>query len=334
MTFDEVFSFTNLLKMHKKCRVCKSHKKETVLFELNLGQNLAKLSKEALNGYKVSNYKTFKIYEPKKRIIEALPYKDRLVQMALCKNIIEPVLEKRLIYDNCACRKGKGTHFAISRLERFLHKFFITNGQSGYFLKVDISKYFASIKHSVLKEKLKKCPFDTKTFDMMFAFIDSKNAEKGIGLPLGNQTSQWFALLYFDEIDRLIKEKLKIKFYLRYMDDLILLGESKQYLMFCRKEIARVCNQNLGLKLNSKTQVGKLCDGIDFLGFRHSLSKSGKVVRVLRKQAKQRLRKRLKLLKLLKQNCIVDREFFQIRINSFKAHLGYITMKNPYFFDV
>lgn len=107
--------------------------------------------------YKVGTYKQFKIYEPKERIIEALPYKDRVVLMALCSNIIEPKFERRLIYDNVACRKGKGTDFGIKRLEKFLHSYykkFKTN--QGYVLKCDVRKYFQNIDHTILFNKLKK----------------------------------------------------------------------------------------------------------------------------------------------------------------------------------
>lgn len=328
MTFEEVFSFSNLLKMHKKCRVGKSHKREVIQFELKLGENLVALSKQIKKGYKVSNYKIFQIYEPKQRVIEALPYKDRLAQMALCKNLVEPVLEKRLIFDNCACRKNKGTHFAILRLESFLHKYYINHGMKGYFLKIDISKYFASINHEILKKKLKKCPFDEKTMNLMFSFIDSKNSDTGIGLPLGNQTSQWFALFYLDEIDRLIKEKLNIKYYIRYMDDLILIDQSKQWLSFCKNKIENQCQNNLGLSLNSKTQIGRLCDGVDFLGFRHILKKSGKVVRVLRQQAKKRMKKKLKFLKALTKYEVVGEDYVAIRLASFSAHLRYCSAKS------
>jgi len=103
-----------------------------------------------------------------------------------------------------------------------------------FFLKIDISKYFASIQHKILKQKLLRCGFEERELQLMFAFIDSSNFETGVGLPLGNQTSQWFALLYLDEIDRLIKEKLKIKFYIRYMDDLILIHQNKTKLRDCK----------------------------------------------------------------------------------------------------
>ena len=159
-----------------------------------------------------------------------------------------------------------------------------------FFLKIDISNYFASIQHKILKQKLLRCGFEERELQLMFAFIDSSNFETGVGLPLGNQTSQWFALLYLDEIDRLIKEKLKIKFYIRYMDDLILIHQNKTKLRDCKQIVEKVCFEKLKLNLNSKTQIGRLCDGINFLGFRNILTEKGRVIRVLRQQAKFRLK--------------------------------------------
>ncbi len=322
MTFEECFSFENLIKMHKRCRVGKTHKKEVIGFELNLGENLIKLSMEVLKGYKVSKYKKFKIYEPKERIIEALPYKDRLVQMALCCGIIEPILGRKLVYDNTACQKGKGTHFAIKRLHGFLNKFYINNkSNAGYFLKVDIAKYFASINHEILKNKLLKCFNDKKTLELMFKFIDSSNCESGYGLPLGNQTSQWFALLYLDEIDRLIKETMRFKYYVRYMDDLIIICEDKEKLEKAKIEIDDKCKKNLKLNINAKTQIGLLKNGIDFLGFRHILSESGKIIMLLRQQAKYRIKNKLKLIKKLKDNGYITDDKIKLRLNAYKGHL-------------
>lgn len=320
MTFDECFELENLVKIHKRCRCGKAHKKEVIGFELNLSQNIVRLSKEIKKGYKVSKYKTFNIYDPKERVIEALPYKDRLVQMALCEGIIAPYLEKRLIVDNVACRKKKGTAFAFKRLNKFLHNYFIKYGNEGYFLKVDIRKYFASINHEILIKKLKACNFDERALDLMCKFISvGKDCEKGI--PLGNQTSQWFALLYLDEVDRLIKEKLGIKYYIRYMDDLILIDRDKEKLKQSLLAIRQRCEDKLLLELNAKTQIGKLKDGFDFLGFRFSLCDNGHINKKLKKQAKVRIKKKFKLIKILKENDIIDKQYIDRRLASYRGHL-------------
>lgn len=328
---EDAFSFEKLLEAHKKCRCSKQHKRETINFELNLSQNLIQLSQQIINKtYQVGKYKQFITYEPKERIIEALAYKDRVVLMALCHNIIEPRFEKRLIYDNVACRKGKGTDFGIRRLEQFLHSYYRKYGNDGYILKCDIRKYFQSINHEILLNKLKKEKFDEDEIWLLKLIIDSKNKENGVGLPIGNQTSQWFGLYYLDEIDRLIKEKLRIKYYVRYMDDMILIHHDKEYLKYCKEQIIECARNNLKLELNQKTQISSLKNGIDFLGFRHILTESGKVLRLLRSQAKVKLKRNMKLLSKLKEQRVVDDDYIRLRLNAFYAHICHSNAKSLY----
>lgn len=328
---EDAFSFQKLLEAHRKCRCSKQHKRETINFEINLSQNLSKLSNEILNKtYMVGSYKQFKIFEPKERLIEALSYKDRVVLMALCSNIIEPKFEKRLIYDNVACRKGKGTDFGIKRLQEFLHSYYKKYGSDGYVLKCDVRKYFQSINHEVLFNKLQKENFDKDELWILKLIIDSKNKETGVGLPIGNQSSQWFGLYYLDEIDRLIKEKLRIKYYVRYMDDMILVHHDKDYLKYCKQQIERCANNNLKIELNNKTQITHLKNGVDFLGFKHILTENGKVLKLLRGQAKVRLKKNIRLLAKLKQQNIVDDDYIDKRLNSFYAHICHSNAKSLY----
>lgn len=328
---EQAFSFEKLLEAHKKCRCSKQHKRETINFEIGLSQNLTVMSTQLLNKtYQVGKYKKFKIYEPKEREIEALSYKDRVVLMALCSNIIEPKFEKRLIYDNVACRKNKGTDFGIKRLEKFLHSYYRKYGNKGYALKCDIRKYFQNINHEILLSKLKKEKFDEEDLWILKLIIDSKNQETGVGLPIGNQSSQWFALYYLDEIDRLVKEKLRIKYYIRYMDDMILIHNDKEYLKYCKEQIRKCASENLKLELNNKTQIVRLEDGIDFLGFRHILTEKGKVLRLLRGQAKVRLKNKMKILSKLKEKHLVDEEYINLRVNAFYAHICHSNAKSLY----
>lgn len=330
----DAFTFGKLLDAHKKCRCSKQHKKETITFELNLSKYLATLSHDLLHKtYKLGKYKQFYIYEPKKRNIEALSYKDRVVLMALCQHIIEPKMEKRLIYDNVACRKGKGTHFGLKRLEEFLHEYYKEyKSNQGYFLKCDIKKYFQSIDHKVLFDHLCKMDFDEEDRWILRLIIDSKYQEEGIGLPIGNQTSQWFGLFYLDRVDRLIKEQLHIRYYVRYMDDMILVHHDKAYLKYCKNRIEQCCEKVLHLSLNQKTQIAPLKSGIDFLGFRTILTPSGKVIRLLRSQAKTRLRHNMRTLSRLKEQGLVDDEYVKVRLNAYQAHLchsqSYQLLKN------
>lgn len=330
MNVDEIFSFENLYRAHKECRRSKQNISEIINFELNLSYNISKLVRSLKNKtYKFGKYYKFYIYEPKERLIEALPYKDRIVIKCFCNTVLIPKLQNRLINDNVACRKGKGTLYGIKRLELFLKREYIKkNSNEIYYLKCDIKKYFPSINHEILLTMLSKLNFSEDEMWFIKKTIKEQPNNSLIGLPLGNQTSQWYALLYLNKIDRLIKEKLRVKGYVRYMDDMILIHHNKSFLQKCKKEIEKKCKDELKLELNGKTQIGKVKYGIDFLGFRHVLTKTGKVVRKLRKSSKQRLKHHLKILKKLEDKKIVDKDYVLVRKNSYYSHILYSNEKN------
>ena len=138
---------------------------------------------------------------------------------------------------------------------------------------------------------------------------------------IGNQSSQWFALLYLNVIDRYIKEDLRVKSYIRYMDDMILIHRDKSYLQYALSKIKQKCEDELKLYLNQKTQIGIVKNGIDFLGYRHILNENGSITRKLRVSSKQRLKKHLKTLHKLREKGIVDDEYVYIRKNAFYNHI-------------
>lgn len=227
-----------------------------------------------------------------------------------------------MIYDNSACRKGKGTDFAINRLHKFLRKEYIKeNNNNMYFLKCDIQKYFPSINHDILINLLKEIDFSEDEMWLITKLIREQPDNASIGLPLGNQSSQCFALYYLNTIDRYIKEKLQIKYYVRYMDDMILIHRDKQYLDYCKNEIDKLCNELLDLKLNQKTQIGIVKNGIDFLGYRHILTGKGRTIVKLRYSSKQRMKKHLKTINKLYDNGVVDDEYVYSRKNAFYNHI-------------
>ena len=155
---------------------------------------------------------------------------------------MEPKLESKLIFDNVACRKNKGTLFGLERLKLFLRKFYNVNkNNNGYFLKCDIKKYFQNINHKILRDQLAKV-LDEEELWFVDNLLQNTYADTGVGLPIGNQTSQWFALFYLNGLDHFIKETLKIKYYVRYMDDMILVHKDKEYLKHCKEEIENYCS--------------------------------------------------------------------------------------------
>ena len=323
MNLEEIFNFENLYKAHQMCRKSKQHKGEVIRFETNLSENIYKLQKSLIKKtYKFGKYKNFIIYEPKKRLIQALPYKDRVVIRCFCDNVIIPKIDKKLINDNVACRKDKGTSYGINRLHNFLRKEYYSHKDNKiYYLKCDIKKYFPSINHHILLNLLKKINFSIDELWFLEKILNEQPDNSETGLALGNQSSQWFALYYLNKVDRLIKEKLHVKHYIRYMDDMILIHRNKQFLQDCLVKIKDVCNKELKLELNEKTQIGLVYNGIDFLGFNHKLTQNGKIIMKIRSSSKRRMIKHLKTLNKLKNKEIIDDDYIHSRINAYKTHI-------------
>lgn len=326
--YEKICDFKNLYEAHLNSRKGKRNKSEVITFEMNLAYHLLKMQHELVNKcYTMKGYYHFTIYEPKKREIHATYYEDRVLQHCLCDVVLEPHLSKRLIYDNAACQKHKGTHFAMRRLQQFLCHYYKHYGSRGYVLKCDIKKYFANIDHDVLKYKLQKVFDDEDLLELLFQLIDSYKVDsQSRGLPLGNQTSQWFAIFYLDQVDRFIKEELRIKYYTRYMDDFILIHPDKKYLKYCLEEIHKVVSQDLKLTLNNKTQLFPLKEGIEYLGFRFYLKNNGKVVRRMRSSSKKRCIRRLHKLKEDYTKGIIDSHDVKQCLASYNGHLKHEQM--------
>lgn len=297
--WEKIISFESLYKAHRRARLSKRHKKEVVEFENNLSENLWKLHYELKYGkYKISGYRSFMIYDPKKREIQAISYRDRVVQHSLCDNYLIPLLEKKLIYDNVACRKKKGSSLAFKRLREFMTEHYKKYGEKGYFIKLDVKKYFNTIDHVVLKEKLKTIVTDDNILRLLFFIIDSYCFSDNRGLPMGNQSSQCFALLYLDGVDKFIKRSLKVTGYVRYMDDFILLTDERQsavgYLNKTSDSITR-----LNIDVNGKSQIIPIKNGIGFLGWRFRFLKDGKISQTLKKDTRRRILCKVKTLRFL-----------------------------------
>lgn len=323
-SYAEIFSFQNLYAAHMVARKSKRHKKDVILFEMELGNNLWRLHECLIKReYKIQEYNKFTVYEPKKREIQALPYADRIIQHALCDNYLYPFLANRFIYDNCACQIGKGTDFGRDRLTGFIREHYRANGNKGYILKADIKGFFANIDHRVLKQKLNKAIGNQDIMELLDTIVDSYNSDTGEGLPMGNQTSQLFALYYLDSLDRLIKEKLKIKHYTRYMDDCVLIHPDKEYLQFCLREMTRLVEEDLKLEFNQKTQIFPISEGVDYLGFHFYLTNTGKVIRKLRQSSKVRFKKRLKFMQKGFYTGTMELDDIKRSLASYNGHLSH-----------
>jgi RNA-directed DNA polymerase len=227
--YEDLTAFPNLLRAARQAQRGKRFLPATLAFNHRLETELLLLQRELqTQTYRPGPFKTFTINDPKPRRISAAPYRDRVVHHALC-NVIEPIYERVFIYDSYACRKGKGTHAAVDRLTHFMQS-------ADYVLKCDIRKYFASVDHAILKQTLRRkigCP---PTLDLIDRLIDHSNPQEETadyfpgddlftpltrrrGLPIGNQTSQFFANVALDPLDHFIKEELGCRRYIRYVDD-------------------------------------------------------------------------------------------------------------------
>ena len=261
--FEKITAFDNLQHAARSTLIGKKYKKEGAWFYFHLENLLIQLQEELITGkYQLGPYRVFPIRDPKPRMIAAAPLRDRVVHHALCR-IIGPILERSLIYDTYACRLGRGTHAAVARAQSFCRG-------ASYYLKCDIRKYFASIRHDVLKNMLARLIKDARVLVLLEKIIDHclPGAEPGVGLPIGNLTSQYFANLYLGRLDHFIKEKLRIKSYVRYMDDFILFAGEKEWLRGALLEIREFLDAHLRLRLKEKAVfLAPVNQGAPFLGF-------------------------------------------------------------------
>lgn len=240
--------------------------------------------------YRHGLYKAFKINDPKPRDIHKANVRDRLVHHAIYR-VLYPYFDRTFIFDSYSCRLHKGTHRAINRFRVYGWKVSLNNTKTAWILKCDIKKFFASIDHKILKDILSKYIEDTNTLWLLGEIIDSFHTENEIGLPLGNLTSQLLVNIYMNEFDQFMKRVLKVKYYIRYADDFIILHEDRQYLINLLPDISEFLNIRLKLILHPvKVFIKPLNLGIDFLGWVHFAYH-----RVLRTSTKRRMFNKLKL---------------------------------------
>lgn len=268
--YPELCSFENLFSAYKKARKHKTSKKYVQDFEKELSTNLFRLQKELLNKtYCPAPLIDFIIRDPKTRKISKSDFRDRIVHHALC-NIIEPIFDKTFIYDSYANRKGKGTLKAIKRFEYFKRKVSKNNTRKCYVLKADIMHYFETLDHIILLQIISEKIVDKNVIKLIIQIMKNhKTKRKGAGMPLGNLTSQFFANVYLNELDQYVKHELKIKYYIRYVDDFVILSNSKEELEFYTERIRAFLCEKLKISLHpKKTKIFNMSDGVAFLGLR------------------------------------------------------------------
>jgi retron-type reverse transcriptase len=279
--YPRVYSFPNLYLAFRRARRSKRDRAAVGAFEFDLETNLLDLQSELLDRtYRPGGYTNFYIYEPKRRLISAAPFRDRVVHHALCQ-VIEPIWEARFIATSYACRRGKGTHRALDRCQAWLQQY-------GYAFHGDVVKYFPFIDHGILRRLLSRHIADPQVRWLIDTILDSGAglqasehpaayfpgddlfaALRPRGLPIGNLTSQFWANVYLHELDMFVKHQLRSPAYLRYMDDFVLFANDKRQLQEWKTAIADFLALRLRLLLHPrKSPVFPARVGIDFCGFR------------------------------------------------------------------
>ena len=281
----------NLLSAWREFLRGKKRRKDIALFSLNLLGNILALHRELSDKtYRHGPYHAFKINDPKPRDIHKAEVRDRLLHHAIYR-ILYPYFDRRFIFDSYSCRFDKGTYRAMDRFKKYAGIISRNHTRTAWVLKCDIQKFFASIDHRILKDVLRRRIGGDYTFWLLDEIIDSfhTKGKPGIGLPLGNLTSQLFVNIYMNEFDQFLKRELKVKYYVRYADDFVLLHKNRRYLETLVPRISLFLETRLKLSLHpEKIFLKTFSSGVDFLGWVHFPHH-----RIIRKSTKRRIAKRL-----------------------------------------
>jgi len=289
-SFEELISVENILSAWQEFKKGKRERVDVRKFEFNLMDNIFSLNNSLYNHtYKHGGYQAFKVCDPKPRNIHKASVRDRILHRAVYR-ILYPFFDRIFISDSFSCRNQKGTHRAVNRFRTFNYRVSKNDTRTCWILKCDIKKFFASVDHKILLEILRSYIPNKEIIWILEEIIESfYSIKSGVGLPLGNLTSQLFANVYMDELDRFVKHELKVKYYIRYADDFVILSDNKLWLRSILSRIEKFLNDKLKLNLHSdKISIKTLNSGIDFLGY-----VSLPHYRILRTRTKKRIFKRI-----------------------------------------
>lgn len=288
--YDSIISVDNLLATWERFLRGKKYKKDVMKFQLQLGENIANLHNLlADRTYEHDSYSAFNIADPKPRNIHKATVRDRLLHHLIYKELY-PYFDKKFIYDSYSCRESKGTHKALNRFRYFAGKVSKNNTKTCYVLKCDIKKFFASIDHAVLLDIIDRHIEDADFRELIKKVVSSfYSTEPCKGLPLGNLTSQLLVNIYMHEFDMYLKQELRVKYYIRYADDFVILSDDKKYLEELLLQVKLFLSGKLKLLVHEdKVNIKTYASGPDFLGWVHF-----PYHRQIRTSAKRRIIRRL-----------------------------------------
>jgi retron-type reverse transcriptase len=260
--YEQICTKENICRAYHKARRGKRKKFYVRKFEADVDANIKRLHQELRDEtWMPLPYKEFIAYEPKERLIRAPQFRDRVIHHALIQ-VLQPIYDKILIYDTYASRKNKGTHAAVDRLTQFLRR----TKDNAFVFHGDVQKFFDNIDHETLITILREKIADERVITLIRKILTNQGIS--LGVTLGNYTSQWFANIYLNELDYFAKHKLKVKHYIRYMDDFLLLSDSKPELHNWKDQIEKLLNEQLKLELHPvKRRIFPTHTGVDFVGY-------------------------------------------------------------------
>ena len=352
ITHGEIIDPSNLLTAAKNASIGKRYREENLVFTAHREEEIDKLHfelsyfpKDGIPGnplessYHVGPYRRKQIYEPKPRIIMALQYRDRVVQWAYYQKL-NPLFDKQYIEHSYGCRKGKGTTAAREQLQKWLRKV-SRSPKKWYVLKLDIAKYFYRVDHEILMKILSKHIKDELILRDLYNLINCEETPFGLpsgvqpelcdreewlysrGMPIGNLTSQMFANIYLNELDQFCKHKLHIRYYIRLVDDIIILWPDKRELQGILNEISRFLDEELRLELNKKTCIRPAWLPVAFVG---ALITPNKIR--MRKSTRKRMIRRIKYIRKLFETGMITFEKLNNTMQSYFGLMAHFTAGN------
>lgn len=338
--YERIYSWENLLNAYHEAGREKWFKQDVANFTAHLEENLISIQNELIwRTYSVGRYREFYVYEPKKRLIMALSFRDRVVQWAIYLQL-NPLFDNQFIFHSYGCRVGKGTTRAADRLQYWMQKVDRTPDE-WYYLKLDVSKYFYRVDHEVLMNILRrKFKGEDGLLWLMETIINcdhtpfglppGKNADEvppserlfEVGMPIGNLTSQLLANVCLNELDQFVKHTLKVHHYIRYMDDMVLLMPDKKELQRCKERIEEFLNEQLHLELNAKTTINKVRNGISFVGLQIHVN-----WRKMNRKPLKKMKARIRFIEKQYAEGLIDLEAVQ---NTMASYYGMMSHCNSY----
>lgn len=323
--FKKIFSWDNLEKAYNKALEEKGkYNIEALIFQRNETANLNRLRNSLINGtYKFSGYITFKVFEPKERIINAPYFEDKIVQLAL-NNVMKDIFVPSFIKESYACMDDRGTHKAVDKVQSHLRKAYWEWGEDAYICKADVRKFFYSIDRDILKVLYRKKIKDADVLRVIDEIIDSGALVSEVGLPLGNTLSQLCANIYMNEFDQYCKRYLGYKYYVRYADDVIIILPNKAEAVKAKQEFIDFLNERLNMEHNTqKTQVFPINQGVNAYGF-----KVYRTHRLLRNDSKKKIKRKIKKMPRLIAIGRMSITTADTMLASWSGHAKYASSRN------